>query len=218
MYRMKYTKKAIAISVAMLLLWIFLGTGATLAWFTDIAAPVKNTFEIGELDLSVSYKRLPSDRYQPVQGDTPIFDESALYEPGYTQTVYLKIENVGEIDFDYKISVDMVDFKDSINVYGMPLHLAEYLRYGIVISDREDVVMRPMAQQIADQRFDSAKLNQFSQTVTLPMKPGDVQYVMLVIYMPTEVGNAANHRKGARVPEIEFGITVLAQQAGAPLE
>ncbi len=218
MIRKKYTKKALAISFAMMLLWIFLGTGTTLAWFIDTTPAVKNTFDIGELSLAVSYKRLPSDNYLPVDSETPVFAQDALYEPGYTQAVYLKIENVGEVDFEYKLSVDMVDCKDSVNVYGMALHLPEYLRYGVVFAGNEESLQRPLAQQMADIAFDSAHLNQYTQKDTVIVAPGQVRYVMLVIYMPTEVGNAANHRKDFPAPQIDLGLTVFAQQAGAPLE
>lgn len=217
MNRKKYTKKALIISIAIMLFWISLGTGTTLAWFMDTTPAVKNTFDIGELSLAVSYKRLPADEYTPVDSNTAVFAKDALYEPGYTETVYLQIQNVGEVDFEYKLSVDMVDHKDSVNIYGMNLHLPEYLRYGVVFADSEEALQRPLAQQMADQNFDSAHLNQYTKKDTVALAPGQIRYVMLVLYMPKEVGNAANYHKGAPVPWIDLGLTVFAQQAGAPL-
>ena len=47
-------------------------------------------------------------------------------------------------------------------------------------------------------------------------EPGQTQYVDLVLYMPEEVDNHANYRGSA--PSVDLGISVLAQQADAPLE
>ena len=41
-------------------------------------------------------------------------------------------------------------------------------------------------------------------------------YAALIIYMPEEVGNAANYR-GFVEPRVELGITVFAQQSNAPM-
>ena len=57
----------------------------------------KNTFDIGILDLEVYHKK--GNDYQKVTADTKIFDDEAIYEPGYTQVVRLKIENKGNMDF-----------------------------------------------------------------------------------------------------------------------
>jgi len=47
---------------------------------------------------------------------------------------------------------------------------------------------------------------------------GSSRYVALIVWMPEDVGNEANYMRGSVVPRVELGITVFAQQAGAPLE
>ena len=147
---------------------------------------------------------------------TPVFNDEAVYEPGYTQIAYLKIENVGNVDFDYRLSLDMVDCVDSWSTFGLPLHLPDYLRYGVVFSDNDAELERQIARQMADHTFISSRLNQYSgQDITL--EPGQVRYAALVVYMPTDVGNAANHHPNWERPKVMLGITVFAQQAGAPM-
>lgn len=51
----KWTKAALALSVCLFVLWWALGTGATLAWFSD-HDEVRNEFQIGLLKLDVSYR------------------------------------------------------------------------------------------------------------------------------------------------------------------
>ena len=48
-----YTKIALTLSICLLMIWALLGTGTTIAWFTDTSETQKNTFFIGDLDLVV---------------------------------------------------------------------------------------------------------------------------------------------------------------------
>ena len=88
----RYKKIALSLSLAVLVIWGILGTGTSLAWFVDTDEEVRNVFHFGEFDLEVSH-RLEDGTWEIVDEDTKIFDDQALYEPGYVQVVYLKIEN-----------------------------------------------------------------------------------------------------------------------------
>jgi len=44
------------------------------------------------------------------------------------------------------------------------------------------------------------------------LKAGEMKAYALIVYMPEEVGNEANYAKGAAVPSIDMGITLLATQ------
>ena len=55
MQQKKWRKTALALSAFLFVLWWALGTGATLAWFSD-SDSVRNEFRFGLLDLDVSYK------------------------------------------------------------------------------------------------------------------------------------------------------------------
>ena len=110
----KWRKTVLALSAFLFILWWALGTGATLAWFSDVDS-VRNEFRIGLLDLDVSYKNDIITDYAPLKGATEVFYDEALYEPGYTQVVYLKIDNNGDEDFKYKLSVTVEDFTNGKN-------------------------------------------------------------------------------------------------------
>lgn len=217
MGRRKFTKLALILSVVLLVAWSLLGTGATIAWFTDVAPAVKNSFLIGQMDLDVFYHHDGMEQYAPVDASTPVFNDEALYEPNYTQVVHLRIENNGQIPFRYKLSVDMRSCRDSTNVYGMTLHLPQHLRYGVVYAATEAELDRELAQLLADRDMMDLHLNQYSQVDTVQVAPRGCRYAALVVYMPREVGNEANHQKGAQPPSVALGITVFAQQADAPL-
>lgn len=214
-----FRKKALILSACLLLLWAFLGTGTTIAWFTDTTPAQKNSFVVGDLDLDVYYKNDVITDYTPVDPDVGVFNDNALYEPGYTQVVYLKVVNAGDVDFDYKLSVDRYSCVDSISVLGNRLHLPQYLRFGVLFGDTEASLDRQVARAIADMDLlDAMHLSQYSEKDTVSVAEGDTRYVALVVYMPESVGNEANYKTGEEIPQIQLGITVYAQQAGAPLE
>ena len=205
------------------MLWGILGTGATLAWFTDVSPVARNTFLVGLVDLQVSYKNDLMTDYDVLDSDKAVFNDQALYEPNYTQVVHLKVENTGTMDFDYKLSVQDYDYTDSINVYGTNLHLPDYLKFGVVFADSEAQLERDVAQTLAAEDKGSViaefqKLNNYSRTDEVTVKPGQTRYVAVIIYMPREVGNEANYRKGEMPPQVQLGLTVYAQQAGTPMK
>lgn len=208
------TKLALAFSVCLFILWGILGAGSTLSWFVDSAPGIKNNFIVPELDLKVSYKNDVVTEYTVIESDTKVFNDRALYEPGYTQVVYLKVENAGEVDFTYKISVNVSNYVDSINVYGQNLHLPNYLRFGVLFGAEEAELTRQLAQSSAEEEMDqlSSKLNTYAKVDDVVVKAGQTRYIALVVYMPEEVGNEANFRSDVGAPVVELGITLYAQQ------
>ena len=132
MIKKKWTKAALAFSAVLFVLWWALGTGATLAWLSD-ADTVRNEFQIGLLDLDVSYKNDIVTEYTPLQGATEAFNDQALYEPGYTQVVYLKIENRGDLDFNYKVAVTVEDFENGKNMWGGDIYAIHTSQLGSVV-------------------------------------------------------------------------------------
>ena len=214
--KIQYSKVALILSICIMLLWGMLGTGATIAWFTDTPEAEENTFLIGKLDLDVEYKNDVVTDYTPVNPQTSVLNDEALYEPGYTQAVYLKITNNGNVDFNYRLSVDMNAYVDGVNVYGETLHLPEHLRFGVIFGATEAELTRALAQDNAIHDMESYCLNTYSQADTVTVEAGQVRYAALVVYMPEEVGNAANYR-GTDIPQVDLGLTVYAQQAGTPM-
>ena len=214
----KWTKYALALSACLFVLWWTLGTGATLAWFSD-RDTVRNEFQIGLLKLDVSYKNDIVTEYTPLEASTEVFYDEALYEPGYTQVVYLKIENKGDVAFDYKLSVTVDSVKTAMGVLGNEIYLPNYLRFGAVFAESEDALKTAVADRLAAR--DQAKeqpLSTWSKISDDTFEANEAaHYAALIVYMPEEVGNIANYR-GFDVPQVKLGIKVFAQQADAPMQ
>lgn len=215
----KWRKTVLALSAFLFVLWWALGTGATLAWFSDVDS-VRNEFRIGLLDLDVSYKNDIITDYAPLKGATEVFYDEALYEPGYTQVVYLKIDNNGDEDFKYKLSVTVEDFTNGKNVWGEEIYLPDYLRYGVVFAESETELQEMVRDRLNAKNYATNEwgaLGTWSEISPYLFEAGeDSHYAALVVYMPEDVGNEANYR-GFTEPRVELGITVFAQQSNAPM-
>lgn len=220
MQKKKWRKAALALSACLFVLWWALGTGATLAWFSD-HDEVRNEFQIGLLKLDVSYKNDIVTEYTPLDGATKAFNDAALYEPGYTQVVYLKIDNIGDVAFDYKVAVTVEKVIEGKNAWGENIYLPNYLQYGVVFGKTEAEVQQQVKDRLTAKTHapnEWGALDTWSEISPYTFEVGEsAHYAALIIYMPEEVGNAANYR-GFTEPRVELGITVFAQQADAPMD
>jgi predicted ribosomally synthesized peptide with SipW-like signal peptide len=215
--RKKWIKASFALSAVLFVLWWALGTGATLAWFSDTDS-VRNEFQIGLLNLDVNYKNDIVTVYTPLQGATKAFNDEALYEPGYTQVVYLEIENNGDVDFKYKVAVTVEKVTEGFTAWGEPIYLPNYLRCGMIFAESEAALREEVSQRLAARTFATQELGTWSEISPYTFEVGeDPHYAALIIFMPEEVGNAANYR-GIPQPKVELGIKVFAQQANAPMQ
>ncbi|MBQ8802146.1 MAG: hypothetical protein IJZ53_00730 [Tyzzerella sp.] len=204
-------KIALALSVCLLILWGILGTGASIAWFTDTSSEVKNIFHVAEFDLVVSH-RLDDGTYKEIDAKTQVFDDKALYEPGYVQVVYLKVENRGTVPFDYKTAVSVTDYTIATNVFGRTFNLQDYLKFGLVVADTEEELEQKLANRELAKENAAMPLNNYS-TETASLEAKDEIYMALIVRMPEEVGNVANYR-GTDIPRVELGLIVSAEQQG----
>jgi predicted ribosomally synthesized peptide with SipW-like signal peptide len=220
LHKRKWTKVALALSACLFVLWWALGTGATLAWFSD-RDTVRNEFQIGLLKMDVSYRNDIVTEYTPLQGATKAFNDEALYEPGYTQVVYLKIDNLGDVAFNYKVAVTVEKYINGENAWGEEIYLPNYLRYGVVFGETEAEVQQMVKDRLSSKNHapnDWGMLGTWSEISPYTFDVTETShYAALIIYMPEEVGNAANYR-GAVEPKVELGIKVYAQQADAPMQ
>ena len=204
---------AIPLCLIAIVLTLMSGSLQTVAWFTDLAEE-RNSFEVGKMDMTVYYKNDIVTEYTEVTPTTNVFNDRALYEPGYTQVVYFRIENDGNVDFDYQISVTEAGYIDSKNVYNSDLHLADYLRFGVVTAESQPELDRALARALDDGTVEQdIHINGvYTERGLGTLEGGKEHYAALVVYMPEEVGNEANYR-GVQ-PRTVLGITVYAQQAG----
>jgi predicted ribosomally synthesized peptide with SipW-like signal peptide len=208
--------KKVALSVSLLLVvaWCVLGTGASLAWFTDTDEEVKNIFHFAEFDLEVSH-RLEDGTWEKVEQGTKLFDDEALYEPGYVQVVYLRIENKGEVPFDWKTAVTVTDYTEPTNIFGQKFHLQDYLKFGLATAETEEklfelVATRDLAEEVANMPLNHYYENDYT-TDASELGAQEMTYLALIVRMPENVTNIANYR-GDIIPRVELGVIVSATQ------
>lgn len=205
----QYKKIALALSLCGILIWAIIGTGASLAWFADTSPEVRNIFHFAEFDVDVSY-RLEDGTYEKIDGQTNVFDDEALYEPGYVQVVYLKVENKGSRAFDFKTAVNVNGYTLATNYFGQSFNLQDYLRFGLTSAKTENALEEKVATREMAKAIATMRLNNYSADIAA-LEPGEVMYMALIVRMPEEVGNEANYR-GDTIPKVELGIIVSATQ------
>ena len=205
-----YKRIALALSLCALLIWAILGTGASLAWFTDTSPELNNIFHFAEFDLVVSH-RLTDGKWEEVASQTKIFDEEAIYEPGYVQVVYLKVENKGTVPFKFDTAVNVNGCIKATNVFGQPFMLQEYLKFGLATANTEEEMKNSIPDRDAAVEIANEPLHNYYKSGSFELTPGKTKYIALIVRMPEEVGNVANYR-GDTIPEVDLGITVKADQ------
>ena len=210
----KYKKITLCVSFLLIVAWCLLGTGASLAWFADTSDEIKNIFQFGEFDLNVSF-RMYDGGWKPVEQDSPLFDDEAVYEPGYVQVVYLKFENPGTVPVNYKTAVTVTDYTEPVNIYGQKFHLQDYLKFGLVVAETEDALFEAVATRNLAEEVANMPLNHYYETgyetdyITLGAK--ETVYLALIVWMPTETDNVANYR-GDVIPRVELGMVITVTQ------
>lgn len=220
----KSTKHALLASVLSIVMCFAMLIGSTFAWFTDEVKTGVNKIVAGNLDVEMEYAVFNEDgtfkEWKSVEGES-LFDENALWKPGYTQVVYLKISNVGSLSLNYKLSVDVASEKEGKRLPIAELgetqdeinfRLSDYLKFGAVATEAENFFADRAAARAAIGE-NAGKLKNYSAigSIKASEKDTDIDYVALVVYMPEEVGNEANHYK-TFAPEITLGIKLFATQ------
>lgn len=205
-----FKRIALTLSLCALILWGILGTGASLAWFTDTSEEVSNIFHFAEFDLEVSH-RLTDGTWEPVDSQTKLFDDEALYEPGYVQIVYLRVENKGNVPFKFHTAVNVNGCSIATNVFGQQFLLQDHLKFGVTNTDSEEAMKASVPDRETAAQIANMPLHNYYETASFELAPNAYKYVTLIVRMPEEVGNVANYR-GEIIPRVELGITVKADQ------
>ena len=214
---MNATKKAMISSLISLFLCIAMLVGTTYAWFTESVTSTNNIIKSGSLDMELEY--FTNGEWKPVNENTNVFMENALWEPGHTEVVYLKISNKGSLTFNYKLSVNVAEETKSINVNGDELVLSNYIYMGALEDQSTTFAGRTDAMEAlsnSNAPINAIKAGYAADGTLYPSNnEGRVseKYVALVVYMPETIGNEANHKPDKAVPTIKLGLNVLATQA-----
>lgn len=239
----KYYKQiAFALSIVMLLVWSLMGAGTSLAWFHDTSDTAHNVFNFADFEISVQYSQTLDDSDAVNKTSFNEFDSltdvflgpdgfHALYEPGFVQVVYFRIENKGSVPFKLTSGLCVTGKKIVQNENGEDIDLTNYLKYGIKVasepsglsdikSDRNAAVaisnnwIKPNLKEDVQDLTDTAIYNFPGKADEIEVEAGGHAYYALVIRMPEEVGNEANYR-GPLAPELLMGISFTATQVNA---
>ncbi len=207
MTQQKQTRKSLLASGLSLLTCVALLLGTTFAWFTDNVTSGRNQITAGNLDVEL-YARDTDGVYQPVNENEALFDDAALWEPGHTEVVYLKVANEGTLALKYQLTVTVASETSGTNVDGEAFNLSDYLVFGQAAGATETIYKTRAAAQAA--AGDTMGLNDYTKPGNL--LSGEEEYIALVVYMPEGVGNKANYRTGTTAPSIQLGVSVVATQ------
>ena len=120
---MKTSKKALFGSILSLLLCCSMLIGTTFAWFTDEVSSGVNTIQSGTLDIDVAYTQ-DGTTWNNLDSATDLFS-GALWEPGHTRVVALKITNNGSLALKYRMGLSVVKETEGTNVAGNPFKLSD---------------------------------------------------------------------------------------------
>ena len=222
----KNTKRALLSSAIALLICFTMMLSTTFAWFTDTAVSANNTIVSGNLDVVLEYKNDWSESWKPVDETTRIFKEGALYEPGYTEVVYLRVSNAGSLALKYNLMLNISNEKGSTNVDGDPFKLSDNLYIGTYCQDEYSSgfnyadILIPTMFGTREAALSNVTLTKLSEVNTLvksddPVLAGDetAKVMAIVLTMPEAVGNEANYDATvANAPELSLGFTLVATQ------
>ena len=211
----KTTKRALLTSIMALFLCFTMLLGTTYAWFTDSVSSGRNTISAGNLDIELDY--YDGTEWKTVKDVTTLFKQDTLWEPGHTEVVYLRMTNKGTLSLKYQLGINVLSEVTSINVEGDLLKLSNIIEFGVVdgVNGAEEAQDYDTNADAINAVTESAALSTgYTRSGTMAGKTDTevTEYMALVVYMPTTVGNAANYKTGEAVPSIDLGISVVATQ------
>ena len=209
----KATKRALLTSVMALVMCVVMLVGTTFAWFTDTASTGVNKIQAGNLDVKLMYST-DMQTWTEATEQTKLFDDNALWEPGYTQVVYLKVVNAGNLALKYEVSTNSYDMERGKNAAGELFYIDKFLRIGTATIENAFNGRSDAIAAIAGSEKNMGKEMQISDDWAVLDPKAESKPFAVVIYMPTTVGNEANNVQSWRHPSLKgFGLVVNATQA-----
>ena len=221
MNKARSTRRTLALSIMAICLCCVMLIGTTFAWFTDTATSGLNHIQSGSLDLDVQYT-LDGETWHPLDDATDLFGgEDAKFEPGYTRVVAFRLKNKGNLAFKYRLTTNVAEEIPGTNVFGNEFKLSDYLETSYAhngVNQIGDILIslafggRNSQKAIGwDKGTFDAEYSVDDSHALLPGSAG--HYVIMKVTMPVTIGNEANAKDANSMPEIHFGVNVVATQA-----
>ena len=179
---MKNIKKSFLMSSISLLLCFIMLLGTTFAWFTDSVTSSGNKIQAGTLKLDLEMLNKETGAYESIKtSKDPIFNYD-LWEPGYTDVKFLKVENEGSLSLKWKamfVSDEEVSkLAEVIDVYVLPS--VTELGYDNLTRDFDGWRRVGTLDQF---------INTLSQTTYGNLLPYSCAYLGIALHMQEEAGN-----------------------------
>ncbi len=205
----KTSRRALLTSVMALVMCLVMLVGTTFAWFTDSVTSGVNTIKSGNLDMEVTYKTAKGGEQATgtLTKDIKLFDDGALWEPGHVEYAVLTVKNVGSLALKYKLGINVAGETTSTNVAGETFKLSSYLKYAVIDEDQSALNRDALVEKAGA----GSALADYT-SVDTPLLSGASKTVTVAIWMPTTVGNEANHQTGEAAPTIQLGVSLVATQ------
>lgn len=210
---MANTKRALLTSALAIVACVAMLIGSTFAWFTDTASTGVNKIQAGRLDVELMFSK-DMVNWTKATANTPLFDEDALWEPGYTQVVYLKVINAGDLALKYELTTNSYDMERGKNADGELFYIDKFLKIGTAETESAFENRTAAIASIADSEKSMGKELRISDGWKVLNAGAESKPFAVVMYMPTTVGNEANNVQSWRHPSLKgFGLVVNATQA-----
>lgn len=177
----------------------------TFAWFTDSSESGRNTIQAGELDVELEFSTDKGATWHPIESYSNVFG-GHLWEPGCSQVVWFKVINAGSLALKYKMNANVYAEREGTSILGNRFKLSDYIYSAVVPTDatRDEILAIEGANTLSQGLLledDSFYLGPNTES----------EPFALAVWMPTTVGNVANHN-GKDIPSVHLGFTLYATQ------
>lgn len=188
--------------------------GSTFAFFTDSSVSGSNVIQSGNIDLGVEYT-LDGEEWKDLDGATDLF-QKGLWEPGHTEVVALKIKNQGSLAIKYVANINIIKENIGKNQEGNDIVLSDMLEVSTLVQQKGtigDIALMLAFNGENSIAYENTLLFKDSNVLrkNVELLPSDEHYLIIKVDMPETIGSEFNHN-GIDIPNIEFGINVLATQ------
>ena len=208
------TKRALISAALAILMCAAMLVGTTFAWFTDTASTGVNKIVAGNLDVKLMYST-DMTTWKEANDQTQLFNDAALWEPGHTEVVYLKIVNNGTLALKYETEfAHNYRVTKGKNVNDEYYYVGDYLKIGTADVDAAFKAREDAWKAISGSEKALQKGVQLTEGWTVRNAGDSTAPFAVVIYMPTSVGNEANAKTKSWTSKLyDLGLEVHATQA-----
>ncbi len=206
MAKLKNSKYALIISIFCLILCLSMLVATTFAWFTDSTEAGRNTIQAGTLDVELEFSTDKGLSWHPIESYSNVFG-GHLWEPGCTQVVWFKVKNCGSLALKYKMNANVYAEREGVSILGNTFNLSNYIYSAVVPIDatRDEILAKTDANTLSEGLL-------LEEDSFYLMPNTESEPFALAVWMPTTVGNEANH-DGVHLPSLDLGIELHATQA-----